>query len=185
MIEILIGSMIIVVLVLGLTLGLLTVRRRLIPAGGLDVVVNGNRHVPAQRGDTLLGALHGGGVRIPAACGGKTQGRSGGGRGGPAEMLAVQAQDQCDHRELRGQCDCRQHPVGRAELVDLGAVITNKFAVLEILHTLPAAYTLSAFFVMGISAYHLLKKQEIEFEPPFPVNFQLSLKRMRMTWLLT
>lgn len=71
-----------------------------------------------------------------------------------------------------------QHPVGytirngRAELVDFGAVVTNKFAILEILHTLPAAYTLSAFFVMGISAYHLLKKQHIDF---FTKSFRMAL----------
>jgi cytochrome d ubiquinol oxidase subunit I len=71
-----------------------------------------------------------------------------------------------------------QHPVGytlrngRAELVDFGAVVTNKFALLEILHTLPAAYTLSAFFVMGISAYHLLKKQNIDF---FTKSFRMAM----------
>jgi len=52
---------------------------------------------------------------------------------------------------------------GRAELADFGAVVFNKFAILEILHTVPAAFLLSGFFVMGISAYHLLKKQHIEF----------------------
>jgi len=62
-----------------------------------------------------------------------------------------------------------QHPVGyvirngRAELSDFGAVITNKFAILEFVHTVPAAMVLSAFFVMGISAYHLLKKQHVTF----------------------
>ena len=62
-----------------------------------------------------------------------------------------------------------QHPVGfvirdgRAELADFAAVVFNKFAILEIIHTVPAAYVLSAFFVMGISAYHLLKKQDIGF----------------------
>jgi cytochrome d ubiquinol oxidase subunit I len=62
-----------------------------------------------------------------------------------------------------------QHPVGyvmrngRAELDDFTAVVFNKFAILEFLHTVPAAFVLSAFFVMGISAYHLLKKQHIDF----------------------
>lgn len=71
-----------------------------------------------------------------------------------------------------------QHPVGftirdgRAELVDFAAVIFNKFAILEIFHTVPAAYILSAFFVMGISAYHLLKKHHTDF---FTKSFRMAL----------
>jgi cytochrome d ubiquinol oxidase subunit I len=52
---------------------------------------------------------------------------------------------------------------GRAELTDFGAVLFNKFSILQFFHVVPAAFILSAFFVMGISAYHLLKKQHIEF----------------------
>lgn len=52
---------------------------------------------------------------------------------------------------------------GRAELADFAAVLFNKFSILQILHVVPAAFILSAFFVMGISAYHLLKKQHVEF----------------------
>ncbi len=71
-----------------------------------------------------------------------------------------------------------QHPVGytirngRAELVSFAAVLFNPFAMLEFLHTVSAAYLLSAFFVMGISAYHLLKKQHIEF---FLRSFNIAL----------
>ncbi len=71
-----------------------------------------------------------------------------------------------------------QHPVGytikngRAELTDFAAVIFNKFAILEFFHTVPAAFILSAFFVMGVSAYHLLKKQHIEF---FTKSFRMAL----------
>jgi cytochrome bd ubiquinol oxidase subunit I len=71
-----------------------------------------------------------------------------------------------------------QHPVGyvlrngRAELESFTAVIFQEFAVLEILHTLSAAYILSAFFVMGISAYHLFKKQHIDF---FTRSFRIAL----------
>jgi cytochrome d ubiquinol oxidase subunit I len=71
-----------------------------------------------------------------------------------------------------------QHPVGyvyrngRAELSDFAAVLFNKFAILEFLHTVPAAFVLSAFFVMGISAYHLLKKQHIDF---FSRSFRMAL----------
>ncbi|MCF8068867.1 MAG: cytochrome ubiquinol oxidase subunit I [Desulfobacterales bacterium] len=71
-----------------------------------------------------------------------------------------------------------QHPVGyvirngRAELDDFMAVITQKFAILEFFHTIAAAYILSAFFVMGISAYHLLKKNNIDF---FTRSFRIAL----------
>ncbi len=61
---------------------------------------------------------------------------------------------------------------GRAELVDFAAVVFQKYAVLKFLHTVSAAYVLSAFFVMGVSAYHLLKKQNIEF---FTRSFRIAL----------
>jgi len=61
---------------------------------------------------------------------------------------------------------------GRAELNDFAAVVFNKFAILEFLHTVPAAFVLSAFFVMGISAYHLFKKQHIDF---FTRSFKIGL----------
>ena len=71
-----------------------------------------------------------------------------------------------------------QNPVGyaiqngRAELQDFGAVVFNKFSLLQIFHVLPAALVLAAFFVMGISAYHLLKKQHIDF---FTKSFKIGL----------
>ncbi|ABW68452.1 cytochrome ubiquinol oxidase subunit I [Desulfosudis oleivorans] len=71
-----------------------------------------------------------------------------------------------------------QHPVGyvirngRAELENFFAVVTQPFAVLMILHTLSAAYIVAAFFVMGISAYHLLKKQHVEV---FTRSFKIAL----------
>ncbi|THB78903.1 MAG: cytochrome ubiquinol oxidase subunit I [Desulfobacteraceae bacterium] len=71
-----------------------------------------------------------------------------------------------------------QHPVGytinngRAELVDFLAVITNKHGLLEIFHVVPASLLLAAFFIMGISAYHLLKKQHVEV---FHKSFRMAL----------
>ncbi|MBI5845774.1 MAG: cytochrome ubiquinol oxidase subunit I [Deltaproteobacteria bacterium] len=71
-----------------------------------------------------------------------------------------------------------QHPVGyeirngRAELTDFFAVVTSKFAVLQFLHTVPAAYILGGFFVMGISAWHLLRKNETDF---FTRSFRTGL----------
>lgn len=61
-----------------------------------------------------------------------------------------------------------QNPVGytirggRAELTDFFAVVTQKWAVLEFLHTIAASYILTGFFVMGVSAYHLLKRNEVQ-----------------------
>lgn len=69
-----------------------------------------------------------------------------------------------------------QHPVGyiirngRAELTDFLAVITQKAAVIQFLHTVSGSYILAGFFVMGVCAYHLLKKQHIEF---FARSFRL------------
>ncbi len=71
-----------------------------------------------------------------------------------------------------------QNPVGytlrngRAELTDFFAVITQKFAWLSILHTLSGAYVLAGFFVMGISAYHILRKQHLDF---FKRSFRVAL----------
>ena len=71
-----------------------------------------------------------------------------------------------------------QHPVGytirngRAEMTDFFALLFNKFSLLEIAHMLPSAILLAGFFVMGISAYHLLKKQHIDF---FTRSFRISL----------
>lgn len=62
-----------------------------------------------------------------------------------------------------------QHPVGytlrggRAELTDFLAVVTQPFAWHTILHTLSGAYILSGMFVMGVSAYHLLRRQHVSF----------------------
>jgi len=71
-----------------------------------------------------------------------------------------------------------QHPVGfvirngRAELDNLIDIITQPFAWHTIVHTISAAYILSAFFVMGVSAWHLLKKQHLSF---FKKSFRLAV----------
>lgn len=71
-----------------------------------------------------------------------------------------------------------QHPVGftirngRAELTDFAAVVFQEFAVLQFVHTVSGAYILSAFFVMGVSAYHLLRKQHVEI---FTKSFRMAL----------
>jgi len=71
-----------------------------------------------------------------------------------------------------------QHPLGyviqngRAELADFIAVITNGFAWSQFMHTVFAAYALAGFFVMGVSAWHLLRKQHIDF---FTKSFRIGL----------
>ena len=72
-----------------------------------------------------------------------------------------------------------QHPVGyvlrngRAEMVDFMALVTNPYGLLKFTHTLVAGYSVAAFFVMGISAWHLLKKNEPEF---FRISFKIAAK---------
>jgi cytochrome d ubiquinol oxidase subunit I len=62
-----------------------------------------------------------------------------------------------------------QNPVGyvlrngRAEMVDFLAVATNPSGLLKFIHQILSGYTVAAFFVMGISAWHLLRKNETEF----------------------
>lgn len=75
-----------------------------------------------------------------------------------------------------------QHPVGytirngRAELTDFLAVLFNKHGILEIFHVLPAGLLLGSFFMMGISAYHLLKKQHLEvFTRSFKIAVTVAL----------
>ena len=71
-----------------------------------------------------------------------------------------------------------QHPVGfvlrngRAELSDFLAVVTQPFAFQIFFHTVSGAYIVGGFFVMGVSAYHLLRKQETAF---FNKSFRIAL----------
>lgn len=52
---------------------------------------------------------------------------------------------------------------GRAEMTDFIAIITNKWAWLEFFHVIPAALCLSGFFIMGVAAWHILRKSEVDF----------------------
>jgi cytochrome d ubiquinol oxidase subunit I len=71
-----------------------------------------------------------------------------------------------------------QHPLGyvlrngRAEMHDFLAVVTQRFAIQQFLHTVSGAYILAGFFVMGISAYHLMRRQNSAF---FTKSFRLAL----------
>ncbi|MFZ2053842.1 MAG: cytochrome ubiquinol oxidase subunit I [Candidatus Aminicenantales bacterium] len=50
---------------------------------------------------------------------------------------------------------------GRAEMTDFGALVGNPFGWVTFAHTALSGYVLAAFFVMGVSAYHLLRKNEV------------------------
>jgi cytochrome d ubiquinol oxidase subunit I len=58
---------------------------------------------------------------------------------------------------------------GRAEMTDILALMTNPFVLLQFPHVVAAGLTTAAFFVMGISAYHLLRGSD-------PLVFVHSLK---------
>lgn len=65
-----------------------------------------------------------------------------------------------------------QNPVGyvlrngRAEMVDFLAVLSNSYAWYTYFHTILSCYVLAGFFVLGVSAYHLLRRQHLEFFRP-------------------
>jgi cytochrome d ubiquinol oxidase subunit I len=62
-----------------------------------------------------------------------------------------------------------QHPVGyvlrngRAEMVDFMALVTNPYGLLKFGHQLASGYTVGAFFIMGVSAWHLLRNNRPDF----------------------
>jgi cytochrome bd ubiquinol oxidase subunit I len=51
----------------------------------------------------------------------------------------------------------------RAEMVDFAALLLNPYGLIKFFHTLTSGYVVAAFFVMGISAWHLLRKNELTF----------------------
>jgi len=70
-----------------------------------------------------------------------------------------------------------QHPVGyeivngRAQMNDFGALLGNPRALYLLLHTVFAGLTTGAFFMLGFSIYHLVKKQDTE---AFQKSFRLA-----------
>ena len=59
-----------------------------------------------------------------------------------------------------------QHPVGyvvrngRAEMTDFTALLLNPYGWIEFFHTVFAGWVIAGFFVMGVSAWHLLRKNQ-------------------------
>lgn len=81
-----------------------------------------------------------------------------------------------------------QHPVGyvirngRAELDNFLAVLTNPYAWGQYFHTISSGWLLAGFFVLGISAWHLLRKNEVDvfkasvkFAAPFTLVLALAV----------
>lgn len=64
-----------------------------------------------------------------------------------------------------------QHPVGyvineanaRAELVDFFALVGNPKGWIFFWHTITDGLAMAAFFILAVSAYHLIRKQNVEF----------------------
>jgi cytochrome d ubiquinol oxidase subunit I len=79
-----------------------------------------------------------------------------------------------------------QHPVGyiinqdtgRAQLTDFLAVVGNPKGWLFFSHTLAAGFATSSFFILGISSYHLARKQHVEV-------FQRSMSMAALVGFLT
>jgi len=59
----------------------------------------------------------------------------------------------------------------RAEMSDFIAVLTNPYGWLKFFHTILAGYVVAAFFVMGISAWHIMRRNENDF---FKSSFKLA-----------
>ncbi|MDQ7095066.1 cytochrome ubiquinol oxidase subunit I [Desulfosporosinus sp. PR] len=61
---------------------------------------------------------------------------------------------------------------GRAEMTDFLALITNPHIFYQFPHTVLSGFVTGAFFVLGVSAYHLLKKNHLEV---FRRSFQIAV----------
>lgn len=70
-----------------------------------------------------------------------------------------------------------QHPVGyavengRAVMTDFFALLANPYLWTQFPHTVLSGFTTGAFFVLGISAYHLIRRRETDF---FRRSFQFA-----------
>jgi cytochrome bd ubiquinol oxidase subunit I len=60
---------------------------------------------------------------------------------------------------------------GRAEMQDFFALLLNPNVGVQFPHTVLAGFTTGAFFVMGISAYHMIRKNELDL---FKRSFQIA-----------
>ncbi len=84
-----------------------------------------------------------------------------------------------------------QHPVGytlengRAVMTDFGALLSNPYVWTQFPHTVFSGFATAAFFVLGISVYHLLrKKNEDVFRPSFNLATVFGLLSLLMVILI-
>ncbi|MGH3309786.1 MAG: cytochrome ubiquinol oxidase subunit I [Streptomyces sp.] len=83
-----------------------------------------------------------------------------------------------------------QHPVGyrvnpdngRAELTDFLRVLTQNTALAQFAHTMVAAFLTGAAFMVGVAAYHLIRKQHL---PVMRASLRLGLITMVIAGALT
>jgi len=59
----------------------------------------------------------------------------------------------------------------RAEMIDFLALLLNPYGLIKFFHSVTSGYVVAAFFVMGISAWHLLRKNELVF---FKRSFRIA-----------
>ena len=59
----------------------------------------------------------------------------------------------------------------RAEMIDFLALLLNPYGLIKFFHSVTSGYVVAAFFVMGISAWHLLRKNELTF---FKRSFRIA-----------
>src|SRR5207245_177287 len=70
---------------------------------------------------------------------------------------------------------------GHAEMTSIWALITNKQLWLEFPHVWFGALATGAFFVAGVSAYKLLRKQQVEI---FKSSFSISVIALMVSSIL-
>src|SRR4051794_19313009 len=83
-----------------------------------------------------------------------------------------------------------QHPVGyrinkergRAELTDFWAVLTQNTALAQVFHTMSATFLTGGAFMVGIAAYHLLRRKHV---PVMKSSLRLGLVTVVIAGLLT
>jgi cytochrome d ubiquinol oxidase subunit I len=61
---------------------------------------------------------------------------------------------------------------GRIELASFGELISNPYTWYMFFHTIVACYIVGGFFVMGVSAYHLIKNKNTDF---FKTSFKMGM----------
>ncbi|MCO5156132.1 MAG: NADH:ubiquinone reductase (Na(+)-transporting) subunit F [Aquamicrobium sp.] len=194
MIEVLLGSGLIVVLILGLSLGLLAARSRLIPDTALRVRVNDTQTIEAKRGAKLLEVLHGADIPIPAACGGSgtcgqcrvTATGEGAGQLRSTELGLLSAQERRNNVRLacqialRGSVDVAVPPEIMSAETFTASVVSNRMLaplIRELVLKLPEGRDLSfragGFMLLTAPPYEL-DFSRLEIDPAHETAWRIS-----------